>query len=201
MKFLALLDFDKKKFNENTPYAPRSPYSASKASADHLVNAYFHTYGLPVTISHCSNNYGPYQYPEKIIPLFILNALEDKPLPIYGTGRNIRDYIHVTDHCRGINLVLHRGKLGERYCFGGNTERNSIQIADTILGALGKQKSLKKFVADRPGHDQRYAINFTKAKKDLGWEPRISFEDGINNTIDWYVEHQTWWKNLKNKNK
>jgi dTDP-glucose 4,6-dehydratase len=190
------LEFDGKKFKEDTSYNPRSPYSASKASADHLVNAYFHTYGLPITISNCSNNYGPYQFPEKIIPLFILNALNDKSLPIYGTGKCIRDYIFVEDHCRGIDLVLHKGKIGEKYCFGGNAEKNGIEIADTVLNALNKPESLKEFVKDRPGHDFRYAIDFTKAKEELGWEPLVSFQEGIEKTIDWYKNNENWWKKL-----
>ena len=190
------LGLDDKKFNENTPYNPRSPYSASKAAADHLVNAYFHTYGLPITISNCSNNYGPFQFPEKIIPLFLLNALNNRPLPIYGNGKCIRDYIFVEDHCRAIDLVLHMGKIGEKYCFGGNAEKNSIEIADTILDTLGKPKTLKEFVKDRPGHDLRYAIDFTKAKEELGWEPLVSFREGIKRTIDWYQNNKDWYKKL-----
>ena len=187
------IDNLEEKFNENTPYNPRSPYSASKASADHLVNAYFHTYGLPTTISNCSNNYGPYQFPEKIIPLFILNALNDQPLPIYGDGKCIRDYIFVTDHCRAIDLVIHNGKMGEKYCFGGNNEMNAIQIADTILETLQKPFTLKEFVKDRPGHDLRYAIDFSKAKKELGWEPLVTFRDGIKKTIAWYKNNEEWY--------
>ncbi len=190
------LDFNNKKFNEFTPYDPRSPYSASKASSDHLVMAYFHTYGLPVTISNCSNNYGPYQFPEKIIPLFILNTLNDRPLPIYGNGKNVRDYIFVEDHCRAIDLVLHNGKIGEKYCFGGDKEMNGIEIADTILKVLGKPDTLKEFVKDRPGHDMRYAIDFTKAKKELGWKPLVTFPEGIEKTIEWYKNNETWWKKL-----
>ncbi|MCX6751889.1 MAG: dTDP-glucose 4,6-dehydratase [Candidatus Nomurabacteria bacterium] len=190
------LDNEKEKFSESTPYNPRSPYSASKASADHLANVFFHTYGLPVTISNCSNNYGPFQFPEKIIPLFILNALNGKPLPIYGNGKCVRDYIFVDDHCRGVDLVLHNGKMGEKYCFGGNSEKNGIEIADTILGILGKSDTLKEFVKDRPGHDVRYAIDFTKAKKELGWSPVVSFEEGIRKTIDWYKNNEEWYKKL-----
>lgn len=190
------LGFDDKKFNEKTPYNPRSPYSASKASSDHLVKSYFHTYGLPITISNCSNNYGPFQYPEKIIPLFLLNALENKPLPIYGTGTNIRDYIFVSDHCRAIDLVLHNGKIGESYCFGGDSEKNAIEIADTILDILEKPKTLKTFINDRPGHDIRYAIDFTKARKELGWLPLVSFEEGIKKTIDWYKNNEEWYRKL-----
>ena len=184
------------KFNEKTPYDPRSPYSASKASSDHLVNAYFHTYDLPITISNCSNNYGPYQFPEKIIPLFLLNALNNKRLPIYGNGKFIRDYIFVDDHCKGIDLVLHNGKIGEQYCFGGDSEKNGLEIADTVLNILGKPESLKEFVKDRPGHDMRYAIDFTIAKRELGWSPSVSFEEGIEKTINWYKNNENWWKKL-----
>ncbi len=187
------LSLNDEKFREDTAYDPRSPYSASKASSDHLVRSYFHTYKLPVTISNCSNNYGPFQFPEKIIPLFILNALKDKKLPIYGDGKCVRDYIFVEDHCRGIDLVLHKGKIGETYCFGGGAEKNGIEIADTILKALKKPKSLKKFVEDRPGHDRRYAINFKKAKEELAWEPKFSFEEGIKLTIDWYKNNIKHW--------
>ncbi len=182
------LDLNGSKFDENSPYDPRSPYSASKASSDHLVRVYYHTYNLPITISNCSNNYGPFQFSEKIIPLFILNALRDKRLPIYGDGKCVRDYLFVKDHCRGVDLVLHNGKIGESYCFGGNTEINAIEMADTILKLLEKPESLKKFVDDRPGHDRRYAIDFSKAKKEFGWEPEISFEEGIKKTIDWYKD-------------
>ncbi len=182
------LDLNGSKFDENSPYDPRSPYSASKASSDHLVRVYYHTYNLPITISNCSNNYGPFQFSEKIIPLFILNALRDKRLPIYGDGKCVRDYLFVKDHCRGVDLVLHNGKIGESYCFGGNTEINAIEMADTILKLLEKPESLKKFVDDRPGHDRRYAIDFSRAKKEFGWEPEISFEEGIKKTIDWYKD-------------
>lgn len=185
------------KFSEKTPYDPRSPYSASKASSDHLVRAYFHTYALPVTISNCSNNYGPYQFPEKIIPLFILNAMEDKSLPIYGDGKSVRDYIFVKDHCNGIDLVLHKGKIGETYCMGGESEKNGIEMADIILDTLKKPESLKMFVGDRLGHDRRYAIDNSKIKSELGWSPKVSFEEGIKNTIDWYLKNQEWVKHLK----
>jgi dTDP-glucose 4,6-dehydratase len=190
------LNLDGKKFNENTPYDPRSPYSASKASSDHLVRAYFHTYGLPITISNCSNNYGPFQFPEKIIPLFILNALNNKKLPIYGNGKSVRDYIFVSDHCRAIDLVIHHGNIGESYCFGGNSEKNGIEIADTILSILGKDISQKEFVKDRPGHDLRYAIDNTKAIKDLGWKPLVSFQEGMQQTVDWYKNNENWYKKL-----
>ena len=190
------LDLNSKKFDESTPYNPRSPYSASKASSDHLVNAYFHTYGLPITISNCSNNYGPFQFPEKIIPLFILNALNNKALPIYGNGKCVRDYIFVEDHCKGIDMVIHNGKIGEKYCFGGNCEMNGEEIANTILNILDKPESLKEFVEDRPGHDLRYAIDYTKAKNELGWEPLTTFQEGIKKTIDWYKNNENWYKKL-----
>jgi len=181
------------KFNENTPYDPRSPYSASKASSDHLVRSYFHTYNLPITISNCSNNYGPFQFPEKIIPLFILKALNDNPLPIYGDGKSIRDYIFVKDHCEGIDLVLHDGKIGETYCMGGESEKNGIEIADVVLDALKKPKTLKEFVGDRLGHDRRYAIDNSKIKRELGWSPKVSFEEGIEKTINWYKNNINHW--------
>ena len=190
------LDFNSEKFNENTPYDPHSPYSASKASSDHLVSAYFHTYGLPITISNCSNNYGPFQFPEKIIPLFILNAINDKPLPIYGNGKCVRDYIFVEDHCRAIDKVIHNGKIGEKYCFGGNREMNGTEIADIILDILEKPKTLKEFVKDRPGHDSRYAINYKKAKEELDWEPLTTFEEGLKKTIEWYKNNENWYKKL-----
>ena len=191
------LELDAKKiFDEKTPYNPHSPYSASKAGSDHLVRAYFDTYGLPITVSNCSNNYGPYQFPEKIIPLFITNALNNKPLPIYGDGKSVRDYLHVQDHCEAIDLIIHKGKVGETYCVGGGAEKNGIEIADTILNALNKPKSLKKFVPDRLGHDRRYAIDAAKIKRELGWKPQFNFETGIKSTIKWYVENEEWWKKL-----
>ncbi len=184
----------KDKFNENTPYSPRSPYSASKAGSDHLVRAFIETYNFPATISNCTNNYGPLQFPEKIIPLFITNALQDKNLPIYGTGTAIRDYLYVTDHCKAIDLILHKGKIGETYCLGGDAEKNGIEIADTILEILDKNKNLKTFVGDRKGHDMRYAMDFSKITRDLGWQPTVNFEEGINKTIAWYKENENWWK-------
>ena len=184
---------DERKFNENSPYNPKSPYSASKASSDHLVMSYFYTYGLFVTISNCSNNYGPFQFPEKIIPLFILNALQNKELPIYGDGKSVRDYLFVEDHCEAIDLILHKGKPGNKYCIGGGEEKNGIEIADVILSKLDKPKKLKKFVKDRPGHDRRYAVDYSKIKNELGWKPKIAFDDGIRLTIDWYKNHKDWW--------
>jgi len=187
------------KFSEDTPYKPHSPYSASKASSDHLVRAYFDTYGLPITISNCTNNYGPYQYPEKIIPLFITNALTDKPLPIYGKGKAVRDYLFVDDHCEAVDLILQKGHVGNTYCIGGDAEKNGIEIANTILDTLGKSKELKKYVPDRKGHDMRYAIDHTKITKELGWKPQVSFEQGIIQTINWYKTNKKWWKKLINK--
>jgi dTDP-glucose 4,6-dehydratase len=190
------LDKPELKFDENTPYAPHSPYSASKAGSDHLVRAYFDTFGLPITISNCTNNYGPYHFPEKVIPLFITNATQDKPLPIYGSGKAIRDYLYVTDHCRAIDLIMHKGGVGETYCVGGDSEKNGLEIADTILKLLHKPKRLKTYVEDRKGHDMRYAIDHSKITKELDWQPSVTFEDGIKMTIDWYKKNEQWWKNI-----
>lgn len=181
-------------FDENTPYDPRSPYSATKAGSDHLVRSYFHTYGLDVTISNCSNNYGPYQVPENIVPVFTLMALNDKPVTIYGDGLSIRDYLFVLDHCRAIDLILHEGKAGETYCVGGGQEQNSIQIADQVLATLDKPESLKKFVTDRPGHDRRYAIDHSKLSRELGYQPSVDFAEGLRQTIEWYSNNPEWWK-------
>lgn len=186
-------------FTEETPYAPRSPYSASKAGSDHLVRAYIETYGLPATISNCTNNYGPYHFPEKAIPLFITNAFADKPLPIYGQGLAIRDYLYVTDHCSAIDLILHKGTEGETYCVGGDSERNGIQVADSVLKILGKPDSLKTFVTDRPGHDMRYAMDHSKITRELGWEPSVTFEEGMGKTIQWYQTNEEWWKRIISK--
>lgn len=180
------LENKQEKFNENTPYSPRSPYSASKAASDHLVRAFIETYKFPATISNCTNNYGPLQYPEKIIPLFITNALKDESLPIYGQGKAVRDYLYVTDHCSAIDLILHKGKEGETYCIGGDSEKNGLEVADTILKELGKPESLKTFVEDRKGHDMRYAMDHSKMTKELGWKPSVTFEEGIKKTIEWY---------------
>jgi len=182
------------KFDESTPYDPRSPYSATKAASDHLVRSYFHTYGLNITISNCSNNYGPYQVPENIVPVFALMALQDKPLTIYGDGKSVRDYLFVEDHCRAIDLILHKGAAGETYCVGGGQEQNGVQIADSVLKILGKPQELKKFVTDRPGHDRRYAINYTKLERELGYQPSVTFEEGLRRTIDWYRGNEAWWK-------
>ncbi len=185
------------KFVETTPLAPRSPYSASKASADLLSLAFFETYQLPVLITRCSNNYGPYQFPEKLIPLMISNALEDKPLPVYGDGLQVRDWIHVEDHCRALLLVLEKGTPGEVYNVGGGNEWPNIEIVRLILGALGKPDSLIKYVSDRPGHDRRYAIDFTLIERELGWRPRVNFAQGIKETINWYVKNKSWWGRIK----
>ena len=184
-------------FTEETPLAPNSPYSASKTAADVMVRAYHQTYGLPALITRCSNNYGPYQFPEKLIPLMISNALEGKELPIYGDGLNIRDWIYVEDHCRALDLVLRRGKEGEVYNVGGESEKTNLSVAQTILDRLGKPSSLIRFVTDRPGHDRRYAIDFSKIEKELGWKPSVSFEEGIRRTIQWYETHREWWQKIK----
>ena len=186
------------KFTENSPLRPSSPYSASKASADLLVLAYHRTYGLPVTISRCSNNYGPYQFPEKLIPLMIINAIHDRPLPVYGDGRNVRDWIHVEDHCEAVDLIIHRGKVGEIYNIGGDSERANIEVVKMILRELGKPESLIKFVKDRPGHDRRYALDITKMKEEFGWLPKFSFEEGLKRTVRWYLENKEWWKEIIN---
>jgi dTDP-glucose 4,6-dehydratase len=194
-------------FHEETPYAPNSPYAASKASADHLVRAYFHTYALPTIITNCSNNYGPYQFPEKLIPLMILNAIDGVPLPIYGDGGNVRDWLHVDDHCEGLLLVLTRGRPGEKYNIGGGNERTNLEIVDRLCHELDvlypaasnpalkgarSYGTLKTFVVDRPGHDRRYAIDATKVRQELGWRPRRLFEEGLHGTVTWYLEHQEW---------
>jgi dTDP-glucose 4,6-dehydratase len=196
-------------FAESTPYAPNSPYAASKAAADHLVRAYHETYRLPALVTNCSNNYGPYQFPEKLIPLMLLNALEGRPLPIYGDGGNVRDWLYVEDHCAGILLALGRGRAGEKYNIGGGNERTNLEIIDHLCGLLeelqpaaanpalraqGKStySELKRFVPDRPGHDRRYAIDATKIRRELGWEPRYDFEAGLARTVDWYLAHRDW---------
>ena len=183
-------------FTEDLPLQASSPYSASKASADLLAMAYHRTYGLPVTISRCSNNYGPYQFPEKLIPLMIANALADKPLPVYGTGENVRDWLYVEDHCRAIDMILENGKVGEVYNIGGHNERSNLDVVKTILKQLGKPESLITFVGDRKGHDLRYAIDSSKIHGELGWLPETKFDDGIRQTIDWYLNNESWWKNI-----
>ena len=191
------LSLDGPAFNEATPYDPRSPYSASKAGSDHLVRAYYHTYGLPITISNCSNNYGPYQYPEKLIPLFITNILEGKKVPLYGRGQNVRDWIHVEDHNRGVDAILQSGRPGETYCLGGGSEQSNLAVTRLIIELLGRDESSIEPVVDRLGHDLRYAIDYSKAKTDLNWEPKISFFDGLKDTVKWYQENTAWWKKLK----
>lgn len=181
-------------FTETTPIHTSSPYSSSKASADLLVLAYHRTYGLPVTISRCSNNYGPYHFPEKLIPLMIINALHDKPLPVYGDGLNVRDWLYVEDHCRAIDLILQKGRVGEVYNVGGHNEMKNIDIVKLICKALGKPESLIHHVTDRKGHDRRYAIDPTKIHKELGWLPETKFADGIKKTIQWYLDHEDWWQ-------
>lgn len=185
-------------FTEATPIHTSSPYSSSKASADLLVLAYYRTYGLPVTISRCSNNYGPYHFPEKLIPLMIINALHDKPLPVYGDGQNVRDWLYVEDHCRAIDLILQKGRLGEVYNVGGHNEMKNIDIVKLICKALGKPESLIHFVKDRKGHDRRYAIDPAKIHRELGWLPETKFADGIQKTIQWYLDNEEWWQPIVN---
>ena len=184
-------------FTEDTPIKPSSPYSASKASADHLVRAYYRTFGLPITISNCSNNYGPYQFPEKLIPLMVSKAVNDEKLPVYGKGENVRDWIHVHDHNVGVDMIMHHGRIGETYNLGGRSERTNLEVVKTILKQLGKSEDLITYVTDRPGHDLRYAIDSTKAETELGWERTYNFEDGIKETIDWYVNNQDWINDIK----
>ena len=184
-------------FTELTPLGPRSPYSASKAGSDHFVSAYFHTFGFPTLITRCSNNYGPYQFPEKLIPLMILNALADQPLPVYGDGKNVRDWIHVDDHCAAVELVLDRGRVGEVYNVGGRSERPNLEIVRTILAALGKPESLIRFVTDRPGHDRRYAIDDAKIERELGFRSTRSLDEGLAATIAWYRDNPSWWQAVK----
>jgi dTDP-glucose 4,6-dehydratase len=185
------------KFSEQTPLAPNSPYSASKTSADVLAMSYYKTYNMPVIITRCSNNYGPYQFPEKLIPLIITNAMNDIELPVYGDGMNVRDWIHVEDHCEAIDVVLHNGKEGNVYNVGGENERTNIEIVKLILKALGKSESLIKYVKDRPGHDRRYAIDSTKLKKELGFSPKTDFAHGMEETVKWYRENRNWWERIK----
>ena len=189
----------KKKFNEKTPYQPHSPYSASKAAADHLVRAYFETFGLPITITNCSNNFGPYQYAEKFIPLAITNLLGEKKVPIYGDGLYVRDWLYVEDHCRAIDFVLKKGKIGETYCVGGMTDDiSNLEVVKKICRILKKQpKDWIEFVKDRPGHDRRYTVNWQKIKRELGWRPKYDFDVWLEKTINWYIKNQSWWKRIK----
>lgn len=183
-------------FTEQTPLHTSSPYSASKASADLLTLAYYRTFRVPVTISRCSNNYGPYHFPEKLIPLMIINALSDKPLPVYGKGENVRDWLYVEDHCAAIDLIIRGGRIGEVYNIGGHNERTNLEVVKTILRELGKPESLIHFVTDRPGHDLRYAIDPAKIGQELGWRPETGFDEGIRRTVRWYLENEPWWKNV-----
>ncbi len=184
-------------FHEESNYDPRSPYSSSKAASDHLVRAYFHTYGLPITISNCSNNYGPYQFPEKVIPLFINNLLSGKKVPLYGDGSNIRDWLFVNDHCEAIDLIIHQGKIGETYTIGGNCEKTNKELTLSILKQLGAGEEMIELVTDRKGHDRRYAVRTHKIKAELGWSPKTDFETGLSQTIRWYVENIEWSKNIE----
>lgn len=193
-------------FTEETPYAPSSPYSASKAASDHLVNAWWHTYGLPVVLSNCSNNYGPYHFPEKLVPLMILNALHDKPLPVYGNGANVRDWLFVEDHARALELVLTKGRPGESYNVGGNSERTNLEVVEAVCDLVdarrprpggGSRRDLITFVADRPGHDLRYAIDASKIRRELGWAPAQTFESGLAATVDWYLDNERWWRPIR----
>ncbi|HEY2909803.1 MAG TPA: dTDP-glucose 4,6-dehydratase [Gemmataceae bacterium] len=186
-------------FTEETPLHPNSPYSASKAGADLLVQAYQHTFGLPAVITRCSNNYGPYQFPEKLIPLFITNLMHDEPVPVYGDGQQIRDWIHVLDHCSGVEAAWRKGTPGEGYNFGGRCERTNLDLTFTLLDLLGKPRTLIRYVKDRPGHDRRYAIDCSKAERELGWRPEWTFEKGIQDTIAWYRSNQAWIDGIKNK--
>jgi dTDP-glucose 4,6-dehydratase len=200
------LPFDSGIFTEETPYAPSSPYSASKASSDHLVRAWHETYGLPVVLSNCSNNYGPFHFPEKLIPLVILNALDGKPLPVYGAGANIRDWLFVEDHARALELVVTKGKPGESYNIGGRAERTNLSVVETICDILDKKRpragkaryrDLITFVTDRPGHDRRYAIDASKIERELGWKPAETFETGLERTIQWYLDNEWWWQPIR----
>jgi dTDP-glucose 4,6-dehydratase len=186
-------------FDESSPYRPRTPYNASKAGADHAVRAYHETFELPVTITNCANNYGPYQFPEKVIPLFTTNALDDEPLPLYASTEHRREWIHALDHCSAIEAVLERGTVGETYHVGTGVERSIDEIADAVLAALSKPASLKKIVPDRPGHDRRYVLDWSKIRRTLGWKPVISFDDGLVDTVAWYVEHRSWWEPLRGR--
>ncbi len=189
---------DPGKFSERTLYNPRSPYSASKAGSDHLVRAYYHTYGLPVTITNCSNNYGPFHFPEKFIPLAITNILEGKKVPLYGDGKNVRDWLYVEDHCRAIELVLQKGKVGETYCLGGmSDEVSNKEVIDKIVALMGADPSVIEYVPDRPGHDRKYAMDWTKIKTELGWSPSLDFDTGLAKTIEWYKANEAWWKAVK----
>lgn len=197
--FGALTLESKESFNEETPYNPSSPYAASKAASDHLVRAYYHTYNLPTTITNCSNNFGPYQFPEKLISLAITNLLQGKKVPVYGDGLYVRDWLYVEDHCAAIDLVLEKGKVGGTYCIGIDSAIPNIEVVKKILKILGKGEDQIEYVKDRPGHDRRYAIDAAKIKKELGWQPQYDFDSALEMTVDWYKTHQEWWKKLKDK--
>jgi dTDP-glucose 4,6-dehydratase len=192
------LDSDES-FTEDSPYRPRTPYNASKAGGDHAVRAYFETWGLPITITNCSNNYGPFQFPEKVIPLFVSNALDDRPLPMYASTENRREWLHVRDHCRAIELALDKGVAGETYNVGSAVEASIEEIADRVLELTGKPESLKAIVPDRPGHDRRYLLDSSKIGRELGWEPEIGFEDGLRETVEWYADNRAWWEPLRER--
>jgi dTDP-glucose 4,6-dehydratase len=194
------LDLDSDElFTETSPYRPRTPYNASKAGADHAVRAYHETYGLPVTITNCANNYGPYQFPEKVIPVFVTSALDDQPLQMYASTENRREWIHALDHCAAIDAVLERGRVGETYHVGTGVERSIEEIADGVLAELGKPADLKTIIPDRPGHDRRYVLDWSKIRRELGWEPRIPFEQGLAQTVAWYADHRDWWEPLRKR--
>jgi dTDP-glucose 4,6-dehydratase len=186
-------------FTEESPYRPRTPYNASKAAADHLVRAYSETFGLPITISNCANNYGPFQFPEKVIPLFTTRALDDESLPLYASTQNRREWLHVLDHCRAIDAVVRHGREGETYNVGSGIEADIEQIADLVLDALGKPSSLKTIVPDRPGHDRRYLLDSSKLRRELGWAPEVGFDEGVRGTVAWYAEHRSWWEPLRDR--
>jgi len=190
---------ENRSFREDDPYAPKTPYNASKAGANHEVMAYYHTFKLPVTISHCSNNFGPYQFPEKVIPRFITNALENKDLPLFKSSQNKREWLHTHDHCRAIDLIIHKGKIGEAYNIGSGVEKSVEEIANAVLERLNKPKSLKTYVEDRPGHDRRYLLDITKIEKELGWKPEIDFEKGMDELVRWYTDNEWWWRPLLGK--
>ncbi len=192
------LDSDEQ-FSETSPYRPRTPYNAAKAGGDHAVRAYFETFELPITITNCANNYGPFQFPEKVIPLFVTHALDDEPLPLYASTQNRREWIHAIDHCRAIDMVLRDGRVGETYHVGTGVERSIEEIADGVLAALGKPQSLKKIVPDRPGHDRRYALDWTKIRDELGWKPTVEFEQGLSDTVQWYADNREWWEPLRER--
>jgi len=194
------LELGAEKFNETTPYDPRSPYSASKAASDHLVRAYFYTHNLPITISNCTNNYGPFQFPEKLIPLFITNLLEGKKVPVYGRGLNIRDWIYVDDHNAGVESIIKKGRIGETYCLGGENELSNLEITKNILELLGAGEDRIEYVEDRKGHDFRYAMDISKARRELDWQPRVDFKTGLAKTVAWYQNNQGWWRKLRSRN-